>query len=522
MGFETELNDFSDKVPGNSVVKVWKDGQLVAKTFTRIGNNNRVLYGGGGYHAQFGIADGSDSMEVKFKGVDIAPAYQIKLTDTQHSFPFSYASGECELNGQNKAEGPASCESTISPTDPTTTVATTTPAVDPVTTATTTSVTDHAKTTATTTIATESATTAKPSCHQEQTPTDAIADIANKFTAEVDTRHLGRRLKRILMFGPRDNVHKFSKGQYKKVVKQLERFLDRMGVASFRQDFSYGTRKRDFRRTFDLNSATPKSALDKGCNPANNNSCNLCALIPGKSSNVVVAGAHLDTVWQSPGANDNGSSVVALLEAIRIFKKSGLKPNNPVLFCFWGSEEQSPRNYDSRRTSSGLAFGSHYFLHNEGYKDVTGNLTAQDPCHQQADPFRIECYLNLEMVGTRADHKWDVHPEFLTISDPEKAISGTSPKGTGQLTELYVDYLKDRGLSYYRDEPSPGVTDVGAFYKNNIPAVTVTTGKDAFYFHRPGDKFDAIDLDVISNATQAVVHTLATLSFGEGLNITRT
>ncbi len=192
-----------------------------------------------------------------------------------------------------------------------------------------------------------------------------LADIANKFTAEVDTRHLQRRLERILKFGPRDNVHKFSKGEYKKVVKQLERFLDRMGVASFRQDFSYGNGRRDFRKTFDLNSATPKSALDKGCNPANNNSCNLCALIPGKSSNVVVAGAHLDTFRKSPGANDNGSGVVALLEAIRIFKKSGLKPNNPVLFCFWGSEERSPRNFDNdrRRTGSGLAFGSHYFAH---------------------------------------------------------------------------------------------------------------------------------------------------------------
>ncbi|MGI2029816.1 hypothetical protein [Endozoicomonas acroporae] len=57
-----------------------------------------------------------------------------------------------------------------------------------------------------------------------------LADIANKFTAEVDTRHLQRRLERILKFGPRDNVHKFSKGEYKKVVKQLERFLDRMGA----------------------------------------------------------------------------------------------------------------------------------------------------------------------------------------------------------------------------------------------------------------------------------------------------
>lgn len=515
VGFEAVLSDFSDKEPKRGEVKVWKDGQLVAKTFAWIGNNNRATYGGGGYHAQFGIADGSDSMVVKFKGVDIAPMYQMKLADSRYSFPFAYAAEECDPHGQKKTAGPTICELTTSATDPATTntTETTASAADPTTTRT------ETETTATTTAiatATEKMTTAKP-CLQ-QVPADSTADIANNFTAEVDPRNLRKRLERILLFGPRDNVHRFSNGQYKKVVKHLERFLDRMGVATFRQDFSYGTRNRDFRKELEFNAATPKTAADRGCNPVKNNSCNLCALIPGKSSNVVVAGAHLDTFADSPGANDNGSGVVALLEAIRIFKESGLQPNNPVLFCFWGSEERSPRNYGRR---NGIGFGSDYFLHNDGYKDVMGNLTAQDPCQQQAEPFRIECYLNLAQVGTRPDHKWDIHPEFLNIGDPEK-YPGASPRGTGQLTELYVDYLDSRGLSYFRDEPSPELTDVGAFYKHDIPAVTVSTGKDVFYYHAPGDDIDSIDFEVMSNATQAVVHTLATLSFGEGLNITRT
>ena len=58
----------------------------------------------------------------------------------------------------------------------------------------------------------------------------------------------------------------------------------------------------------------------------------------GDSRNVVVVGAHLDSVARSPGINDNGSGVAAVLEAAAAL---GSQPQttNAVRFAFWGSEE---------------------------------------------------------------------------------------------------------------------------------------------------------------------------------------
>ena len=66
----------------------------------------------------------------------------------------------------------------------------------------------------------------------------------------------------------------------------------------------------------------------------------------GNDDNVVMAGAHLDSVQDGPGINDNGTGSAALLEtAIQMAK---VKPNNTVRFAWWGAEE------------SGLLGSEHY------------------------------------------------------------------------------------------------------------------------------------------------------------------
>ena len=56
----------------------------------------------------------------------------------------------------------------------------------------------------------------------------------------------------------------------------------------------------------------------------------------GADDNVVMVGAHLDSVREGPGVNDNGSGVAALLETAR---QLGATPNvdNAVRFAFWGA-----------------------------------------------------------------------------------------------------------------------------------------------------------------------------------------
>ncbi|MCI0685987.1 MAG: M28 family metallopeptidase [Sporichthyaceae bacterium] len=51
----------------------------------------------------------------------------------------------------------------------------------------------------------------------------------------------------------------------------------------------------------------------------------------------LVVGAHLDTVPQAPGAEDNGSGVAVLLEAARIVAQA--PPAVPVVFIAFGAEE---------------------------------------------------------------------------------------------------------------------------------------------------------------------------------------
>ena len=58
----------------------------------------------------------------------------------------------------------------------------------------------------------------------------------------------------------------------------------------------------------------------------------------GNDANTVMAGAHLDSVQDGAGINDNGTGSAALLEtAIQMAK---VKPNNTVRFAWWGAEEE--------------------------------------------------------------------------------------------------------------------------------------------------------------------------------------
>ena len=65
---------------------------------------------------------------------------------------------------------------------------------------------------------------------------------------------------------------------------------------------------------------------------------NVIGELAGKNdSNVVMAGAHLDSVPAGPGINDNGSGSAALLEVAQQMAKT--KPQNTVRFAWWGAEE---------------------------------------------------------------------------------------------------------------------------------------------------------------------------------------
>jgi peptidase M28-like protein len=52
---------------------------------------------------------------------------------------------------------------------------------------------------------------------------------------------------------------------------------------------------------------------------------NLLATRPGRESDAIVVAAHLDTVWSSPGADDNAAGVVVLMEVARLLASETLR-----------------------------------------------------------------------------------------------------------------------------------------------------------------------------------------------------
>ena len=167
---------------------------------------------------------------------------------------------------------------------------------------------------------------------------------------------------------------------------------------------------------------------------------NVFAETSGDPNNVVMVGAHLDSVTAGPGINDNGSGSAAILEtAIQMAKT---KPRNQVRFVWWSAEE------------SGLV-GSNYYINNL----------------PQSEEDKIALYLNFDMIGS---------PNFVRfVYDGDNSAGGGSvgPTGSEVIESMFVDYFSSQGLT---SEPTPfnGRSDYGPFIAVGIPAGGLFTGAE--------------------------------------------
>jgi Zn-dependent M28 family amino/carboxypeptidase len=169
---------------------------------------------------------------------------------------------------------------------------------------------------------------------------------------------------------------------------------------------------------------------------------NVLAEKTGKNDdNVVMAGAHLDSVLEGPGINDNGSGSAALLEAAE--QLANLKPQNTMRFAWWGAEE------------SGLIGSTNY---------VNG-LSA-------AEKDRIALYLNFDMVGS---------PNYIFMmqdADQSSFVAPVAvPPGSTAIEDLFESYYTLQGQPY-DDSAFDGRSDYQAFIVNGIPAGGLFTGAE--------------------------------------------
>ncbi|KUI27388.1 peptidase M28 [Mycobacterium sp. IS-1742] len=160
----------------------------------------------------------------------------------------------------------------------------------------------------------------------------------------------------------------------------------------------------------------------------------------GDTRNVVIAGAHLDSVASGPGINDNATGVAAVLEtALQL----GSSPQvvNAVRFAFWGSEE------------IGL----------EGSRAYLRGLD-----EEQLDD--IALYLNVDMVGSP-------NAGYFTYDGDQSAATTPVPvpEGSAGIERLLAGYLNQVGVRP-ADMALSGQTDYHPFMAAGVPFGGTTTG----------------------------------------------
>lgn len=167
----------------------------------------------------------------------------------------------------------------------------------------------------------------------------------------------------------------------------------------------------------------------------------------GATGNVVMVGAHLDSVRQGPGINDNGTGVATVLETAL---QMGPSPDvaNAVRFGFWGGEEE------------GLL----------GSLDYVGSL--------DIDALKdIALYLNFDMMASpntcyfTSDANQSLPPDF------ELGTDLLIPEGSPGIERTLVETIESAGKTP-QDLPFDGRSDYDSFTRAGIPAGNFDTGAD--------------------------------------------
>jgi hypothetical protein len=207
---------------------------------------------------------------------------------------------------------------------------------------------------------------------------------------------------------------------------------------------------------------------------------NIEAEIPGNRPAIIVIGAHYDSVFGSPGANDNGTGVAATLALARLFASA--KPKHTLRFVAFVNEEPP------------------YFLSGE-----MGSLIYARRCKERGD--KISAMISLETIGYFSDA-----PNSQTYPSP--GLGMFYPKVgnfIGFVSNVRSRALLRRVITMFRKHakiPSegaslpafiPGVSwsDQWSFWQHGYQAIMVTdTAPFRYpYYHSSNDTPDKLDYD---------------------------
>ncbi len=230
---------------------------------------------------------------------------------------------------------------------------------------------------------------------------------------------------------------------------------------------------------------------------------NLSAEIGGAAhgDEIVIVGAHYDTVWDCPGANDNGTGVAATLALARALRQS--MPARTLRFVLFTNEE--PPHFQTRHM---------------------GSRVYAKACRERAE--NIVAMLSLETIGYYSDAPGSQHypPPFgMLYPSTGNFIAFVGNFGSRRLVRRAVGAFRQHASFPSEGGAVPSfITGVGwsdqwSFWQEGYPALMVTDTAPFRYphYHQATDTPDRIDYERTARVVEglrAVVSDLAGIQPG--------
>ena len=241
---------------------------------------------------------------------------------------------------------------------------------------------------------------------------------------------------------------------------------------------------------------------EAGYAPVRDEAANIEAEIRGLAEindDIVVIGAHYDTVPGSPGADDNGSGVAALLAIARRFARQ--RPRRTLRFVAFANEEPP------------------YFT-----TEQMGSWVYAKRCHDRHE--RVVAMMSIEAIGYYSDAAGSQqYPAMLDAVYPTTAnfIAFASNLASRALLQHCVDVFRRHATipseagALPEDVPGIAWSDQWSFWRFGYDAIMVTDTAPFRnpHYHERSDLPDTLDYARLARTTEgliAVIRDLAVVS----------
>jgi aminopeptidase S len=195
----------------------------------------------------------------------------------------------------------------------------------------------------------------------------------------------------------------------------------------------------------------------------------------GDATQVIMAGAHSDSVSAGPGINDDGSGVAALLANAAAISQANLQPQKRIRFGFWGAEEQGD-------------VGSGYYV---------SHLASGESA-------KIQAYLNFDMIGNKVENGravgWSLY------------VEGQS----NGLNQPFQTYFASQNITVNPSLDTDDRSDHAAFKRVGVEVTGVSSVRSlnelGACYHRACDDLTDVDQNSVALGANAIANAVWSLA----------